>query len=37
MQLLDAVRADVPCDDSTLQAMTICYREIHNRMLAGFS
>jgi N-terminal acetyltransferase B complex non-catalytic subunit len=36
IQLLDAVRAEVPCDDSTLQAMTICYREIHNRMRAGF-
>ncbi|KAJ9576201.1 hypothetical protein L9F63_006934, partial [Diploptera punctata] len=30
IQLLDVVRAEVPCDDSTLQAMTICYREIHN-------
>ncbi|XP_021913632.1 N-alpha-acetyltransferase 25, NatB auxiliary subunit isoform X3 [Zootermopsis nevadensis] len=30
MQLLDAVRTEIPCDDSTLQAMTICYREIHN-------
>ncbi|PSN43752.1 hypothetical protein C0J52_06409 [Blattella germanica] len=30
IQLLDIVRAEVPCDDSTLQAMTICYREIHN-------
>ncbi|XP_067015410.2 N-alpha-acetyltransferase 25, NatB auxiliary subunit [Anabrus simplex] len=28
-QLLDAVRAEVPADDSTLQAMTICYRELH--------
>ncbi|KAJ4445258.1 N-alpha-acetyltransferase 25, NatB auxiliary subunit [Periplaneta americana] len=30
IQVLDVVRAEVPCDDSTLQAMTICYREIHN-------
>ncbi|XP_049839174.1 N-alpha-acetyltransferase 25, NatB auxiliary subunit isoform X1 [Schistocerca gregaria] len=29
IELLEAVRAEVPCDDSTLQAMTICYREIH--------
>ncbi|GLH12835.1 Phagocyte signaling-impaired protein [Gryllus bimaculatus] len=27
--LLEAVRAEVPADDSTLQAMTICYREVH--------
>ncbi|XP_015610022.1 N-alpha-acetyltransferase 25, NatB auxiliary subunit isoform X2 [Cephus cinctus] len=26
---MDKVRAEVPCEDSTLQAMSICYREIH--------
>ncbi|XP_029676321.1 N-alpha-acetyltransferase 25, NatB auxiliary subunit [Formica exsecta] len=27
--IMDKVRSEVPCEDSTLQAMTICYREIH--------
>ncbi|XP_046415416.1 N-alpha-acetyltransferase 25, NatB auxiliary subunit [Neodiprion fabricii] len=27
--IMEEVRAEVPCDDSTLQAMSICYREIH--------
>ncbi|EZA56704.1 N-alpha-acetyltransferase 25, NatB auxiliary subunit [Ooceraea biroi] len=26
--IIDKVRSEVPCEDSTLQAMTICYREI---------
>lgn len=29
--IMEKVRAEVPCDDSTLQAMSICYREIHQR------
>ncbi|XP_054259065.1 N-alpha-acetyltransferase 25, NatB auxiliary subunit [Macrosteles quadrilineatus] len=29
LQLLDSVRKDFQCDDSTLQAMTICYREMN--------
>ncbi|XP_046385897.1 N-alpha-acetyltransferase 25, NatB auxiliary subunit [Ischnura elegans] len=28
-QILESVRQEVPCEDSTLQAMTLCYREIH--------
>ncbi|CAD6234182.1 GSCOCG00007626001-RA-CDS [Cotesia congregata] len=27
--IMDKVRSEVPCDDSTLQAMSICYKEIH--------
>ncbi|OXU18145.1 hypothetical protein TSAR_006441 [Trichomalopsis sarcophagae] len=27
--IIDKVRAEVPCEDYTLQAMSICYREIH--------
>jgi N-terminal acetyltransferase B complex non-catalytic subunit len=27
--IIDKVRSEVPCEDSTLQAMSICYREIH--------
>nr|XP_031835022.1 N-alpha-acetyltransferase 25, NatB auxiliary subunit [Nomia melanderi]XP_031835023.1 N-alpha-acetyltransferase 25, NatB auxiliary subunit [Nomia melanderi]XP_031835024.1 N-alpha-acetyltransferase 25, NatB auxiliary subunit [Nomia melanderi] len=27
--IMDKVRSKVPCDDSTLQVMSICYREIH--------
>ncbi|XP_033227156.1 N-alpha-acetyltransferase 25, NatB auxiliary subunit isoform X2 [Belonocnema kinseyi] len=27
--IMDKVRLEVPCEDSTLQAMSICYREIH--------
>ncbi|KAG7208761.1 hypothetical protein KM043_014956 [Ampulex compressa] len=27
--IIDEVRSEVPCEDSTLQAMSICYREIH--------
>ncbi|KAG5344691.1 NAA25 acetyltransferase, partial [Acromyrmex charruanus] len=27
--IMDKVRSEVPCEDSTLQAMSICYREIH--------
>ncbi|XP_012253045.2 N-alpha-acetyltransferase 25, NatB auxiliary subunit [Athalia rosae] len=27
--IMEKVRAEIPCDDSTLQAMSICYREIH--------
>lgn len=27
--IMDKVRMEIPCDDSTLQAMSICYREIH--------
>ncbi|KAL6448145.1 hypothetical protein ACFW04_000276 [Cataglyphis niger] len=27
--IMDKVRSEIPCEDSTLQAMTICYREIH--------
>lgn len=29
--IMDKVRSEVPCEDSTLQAMSICYREIHQR------
>jgi len=29
--IIDKVRSEVPCEDSTLQAMTICYREIQQR------
>lgn len=29
--ILNEVRSEVPCEDSTLQAMSICYREIHQR------
>ena len=29
--IMDRVRAEVPCEDSTLQAMSICYKEIHQR------
>ena len=32
-EILDSVKKEVPCDDCTLQAMTICYREIHKRKL----
>ncbi|XP_065205468.1 N-alpha-acetyltransferase 25, NatB auxiliary subunit [Planococcus citri] len=28
-EILESVKKEVPCDDCTLQAMTICYREIH--------
>lgn len=31
--IMDKVRSEVPCEDSTLQAMSICYREIHQREL----
>lgn len=31
--IMDKVRMEIPCDDSTLQAMSICYREIHQRKL----
>ncbi|XP_053986052.1 N-alpha-acetyltransferase 25, NatB auxiliary subunit [Hylaeus anthracinus] len=27
--IMDEVRLEVPCEDSTLQVMSICYREIH--------
>ncbi|XP_043260160.1 N-alpha-acetyltransferase 25, NatB auxiliary subunit [Colletes gigas] len=27
--IMDEVRSEVPCEDSTLQVMSICYREIH--------
>lgn len=27
--ILDALTAEKPCDDATLQAMTLCYREMH--------
>ncbi|KAK0171898.1 hypothetical protein PV328_005290 [Microctonus aethiopoides] len=27
--IMDKVRSEVPCEDSTLQAMSICYKEIH--------
>ncbi|XP_066597306.1 N-alpha-acetyltransferase 25, NatB auxiliary subunit [Prorops nasuta] len=29
LEIMDKVQAEVPCEDSTLQAMSICYREIH--------
>lgn len=29
--IMDKVRSEVPCEDSTLQAMSICYRETHQR------
>ncbi|KAL1139497.1 hypothetical protein AAG570_006481 [Ranatra chinensis] len=29
VELLEAVRKEEPVDDATLQAMTVCYREIH--------
>lgn len=29
--IMDKVRSEVPCEDSTLQVMSICYREIHQR------
>lgn len=29
--IMDKVRSEIPCEDSTLQAMSICYREIHQR------
>lgn len=31
LTIIDKVRSEVPRDDSTLQAMTICYREIQQR------
>ncbi|XP_076236201.1 phagocyte signaling impaired [Calliopsis andreniformis] len=27
--IMDKVRSEIPCEDSTLQVMSICYREIH--------
>lgn len=30
--IIDKVRSEVPCEDSTLQAMSICYRESHQRI-----
>ena len=27
--IMDKVRSEVPCEDSTLQVMSICYREMH--------
>lgn len=36
-QLLDIVAKRAPCDDATLQAMTICYRELRARMFVNFS
>lgn len=35
--IIDKVRTEVPCEDSTLQAMSICYREIHQRKCLFFS
>lgn len=29
--IMDKVRSEIPCEDSTLQAMSICYREINQR------
>lgn len=29
--IMDKVRSEVPCEDSTLQAMSICYRETLQR------
>ncbi len=29
--ILDNVKKEAPTDDCTLQAMTICYREVHKR------
>ncbi|XP_043274527.1 N-alpha-acetyltransferase 25, NatB auxiliary subunit [Venturia canescens] len=29
LSIMDTVRAEVPCEDSTLQAMSICYKETH--------
>lgn len=34
--IMDEVRSEVPCEDSTLQAMSICYREIHQRKSLTF-
>lgn len=31
--IMDKVRSEVPCEDSTLQVMSICYRERHQRKL----
>jgi hypothetical protein len=31
--IIDKVRSEVPCEDSTLQAMSMCYREIQQRKL----
>lgn len=31
--IMDKVRSEVPCEDSTLQVMSICYREMHQRKL----
>ncbi|KAF7996942.1 hypothetical protein HCN44_002588 [Aphidius gifuensis] len=27
--IMDKVRSEIPCEDATLQAMSICYKEIH--------
>lgn len=35
--VLKEVHAEEPCEDATLQALAICYRETHRRKFTSFS